>query len=306
MIHPHVSDFLEKLRFLQGLSPNTIRAYKGDLRMFFEYLDMESRTLEDVKRETITNFILWQMSLKKAPNSIGRYIESVRSFYAFMVEEDLVKYNPMDHIDKIKRPERLPRILHLKEIELILNKLMIYKDPTQDDLSPLRKERAYRYLAAFELMYSSGLRVSEVCNLKKSELDLETGWARVIGKGNKERLVPVGRPAMEHIKLYYHFREIARPTLQGDYVFLSPHGGRVNASTFFVVLQTIARSVGIKKKVTPHLFRHSFATHLLEGGADIRIIQELLGHSDVSTTQIYTHLEIGHLIKAHKDYFPRT
>lgn len=273
--------------------------------MFFEYLDMEGRTLEQVTRETITNFVFWQISLKKAPNSVGRYIETLRSFYAFMIEEELVKDNPLVYFGKIKRPDRLPKILHLKEIEMILAPLMIYRDPTKDNLPPLRKERAYRYLGAFELMYGSGLRVSEVSNLRQADLNLDSGWAKVFGKGRKERLVPVSRPAVEHIKLYHTLRKLAHPRLTGDFVFLSPLGGRVNPSTFLTVLQTLARSVGITKHVTPHLFRHSFATHMLEGGADLRVIQELLGHSDIGTTQIYTHVEISRLIQMHKKFHPR-
>lgn len=305
MIHQYVTDFLESLAFLNSGSPNTVRAYKGDLKMFFEYLELEGRTLEQVTRETVSNFIFWQMSLKKAPNSIGRYIETLRSFYNYLTDEELTKENPMTYVDKIKRPERLPRILHLKEIEMILMPLMIYRDPAKDALPALKKERAYRYLAAFELMYGSGLRVSEVCNLRESHANLNSGWATVMGKGRKERMVPIGGPAITHIKLYLEFRKIARPTLSGEYLFLSPMGGRVDPSTFLTVLQTLARSVGINKRVTPHLLRHSFATHLLEGGADLRVIQELLGHSDISTTQIYTHVEISRLIKMHTKYHPR-
>lgn len=302
----YLTAFLEEIRFINGLSKNTVRAYRGDLRLFFAYLEMEGKTVEQATRQTIQNFIFWQMSERKAPASIDRYIEALRAFFNFLADSKIIPHCIIDQKFRMKRAEKLPRILHIKEIESILNILAVYRDRMNDDgLTDLQKERSYRYLAAFELMYCCGLRVGEVCALRLGAIDLERKTIRVFGKGQKERMVPFGQTAADHIGLYLHFREkIGRPATPDGYLFVSARG-RMVSSTFEIVLQRIANQAGIGRRVTPHIFRHSFATHLLEGGADLRVVQELLGHANINTTQIYTHVDISRLKKMHEMFHPR-
>jgi len=299
-----IADFLDEIRALRGLSLNTVRAYRGDLLLYLLFVEEWAlREVRTADRETVQNFICWQLTEKKSPASIARYIEAVKMFYRWLSDNGVILSNPVDGYQRFKKPEKLPRLLNLREIEAILNVLSVYRR-LSESLSPRQQERCYRYLAAFDLMYSCGLRVSEICDLERDNVDHVAGLLRVMGKGRKERLVPIGKAAREHIALYldHHGKLFASA---GKYLFTSYRGKRMAPATFQAVLKLVARRAGINKRVTPHMFRHSFATHLLEGGAELHVIQELLGHSNISTTQIYTHVEISRLKKMHHQFHPR-
>lgn len=291
-------EFLQYLRVDKSLSKNTIEAYTRDINLFSAYLDKKKTAFDEATPDDITDF-LWQEKEKdKSPTSIIRYIESLRQFYRFLVGESLIKDDPTSNLDLPKKPERLPKVLSVTDI----NRLLVPEDGADT-------ESTLRYIAAFELMYAAGLRISEVTGMKDAELDLQAAFVRVKGKGGRERVVPLGKRAVKALERYIEARNKARGKwLQyngEDFVFTSPKGGRMARSTFLIALKKFKKKAGIGKNVSPHVLRHSFATHLLEGGADLRVVQELLGHADISTTQIYTHVSRSRLRELHKEFHPR-
>lgn len=302
-------DFLEEMSCLAGLSENTLRAYRGDLMLWLKYLEMAGLNICTVTRQTVQDFVFWQMSEKKAPASIARYLEALRSFYRFLIDAGVLRDNPTGPMPRMKLPKKLPRVLHLKEIEAIFDVLAIYRCRIREGQATDRqKERSYRYLAAFDLMYCCGLRVAEVCALPIRCIDLDGKIVRVFGKGRKERIQPLGSGAADHVRLYLDFRQrIGRawPPTPDSPLFVNASGNAMSAGSFELVIKEVARAAGIGRRVTPHLLRHSFATHLLEGGADLISVQQLLGHASLTTTQIYTHVDISRLKKAHAEFHPR-
>lgn len=298
----------ELINFLhveKGLSKNTLDAYASDLRLFFEYIEAEKCDFENVTRPLLTEF-LWSQKLKdKSPATIGRYIESIRQLFRFMIGEGRLVKDPSLALSLPKKPQRLPKVLSVRDVTRVLGSSPMVGLQT----SKMSQERTMKLWAAFELMYAAGMRVSEITQLKDNQVDFESGLVRIFGKGGKERLVPIGKSAQNALKQYLIIRnEVRKKLLVGngkDFVFISSKGGAMSRSTLFTLLKKWALSAGITKKISPHVFRHSFATHLLEGGADLRTVQELLGHSDISTTQIYTHLTKTHLKEMHKTHHPR-
>jgi len=298
-------EWLDFLKVEKGLSKNTLEAYHSDLLLFLSFLKKERLSLKKVTTQVLSDFLWAERSKGKSAASLGRYVESIRQYFRFLVAEEQYPSDPTEELSSIKLPERLPKHLNLNEVAKILSQTAVphhKKDPWRSN------ERVLRYVAAFELMYAAGLRVSEVVGLRDSQLDLKEGLVRVKGKGNKERIVPFGRRAKAVMTQYLFLRDqIRRKVLVGggrDYVFTSSRGGPVHRSTFLTVLKKTGTLAGMRKDVTPHVLRHSFATHLLQGGADLRVVQELLGHSDISTTQIYTHVDRSQLKKAHKTFHP--
>ncbi|MCG3203678.1 MAG: Tyrosine recombinase XerD [Elusimicrobia bacterium] len=225
--------------------------------------------------------------------------------------ENLLPRNPAENIPLPKKPYRLPKTLQVSDVQRLLTPTEPLSPTTRSDSrqNKIKEERTLRYLAAFELLYATGMRISELADMKDHQIDLEAGHARVVGKRGKERLVPVGRYAQNVLSRYLALRNQVRSKILvgggNDYLFTSSKGGRMSRSTFWTNLHKAGIKAGLNRPVSAHVLRHSFATHLLQGGADLRVVQELLGHADIGTTQIYTHVDRTHLIEAHKRFHPR-
>lgn len=266
--------YLDYLRFERKLSKNTIASYQDNLNRFEEFINPKSITV--LKRKDIEDYLKFNNNM--AEKSRAHYLTVVKNFYNFLVGEDLIHFNPCETIKSPKISKKLPNFLTEEEI----NKLL--------DL-PLKTPLDYRNKAMLELLYATGIRVSELINLKLSNISLEEDLIRVVGKGSKERLSPISSIAEKYLKIYIEeYRNTLLKNKDSEYVFMNNFGNPISRQGFFKNLKRIAKEQGIEKEISPHTLRHSYATHLLSNGADLRIIQELLGHSDISTTEIYTHL----------------
>ncbi|MDR1195536.1 MAG: site-specific tyrosine recombinase XerD [Endomicrobium sp.] len=290
-IDKSLKDFISYITVEKGLSKNTVLAYKSDLGKFFEFCKKQRLAVEEFKHNDITDF-LWEIKTEGLkPRSIYRMIESLRQFYKFLNIEDLIKNNPTAYLAVPRIPEDLPGMLSFEEVELLLNSVS-----ASDDMN-------IRNRAMLELLYATGLRVSELINLKFSNINIDEAFLKVMGKGAKERLIPFGSKARNFLNVYLQKRKPVSNV--GEHVFISRLGKKLSRVEFWRQLKNIAVKAGINKNITPHTLRHSFASHLLAGGADIRFVQEMLGHSSISTTQIYTHLDNTKLKQQHKKYHPR-
>lgn len=293
----HIQDYLTMLRVEKNLSPNSIQAYRRDLFNYIQYIS-DSLQVDDVSRiqhTHIRQYLRFLSGLNLAAATITRAFSAIRSYHGFLIQERVTEQNPMDTLAAPKIPRKLPKLLTINEIDTILDSV--------DTSQPL----GMRDLAVLEILYSAGLRVSECCDLKLADILENFEMLRILGKGNKERLVPIGAKAVRRLNDYLKF---ARPGLVRrrsvtPLVFLSQNGKPLTRMTVWNILKKWTLSAGIAKPVSPHTFRHSFATHLLEGGADLRAVQEMLGHADISTTQIYTHLDREYLKEVHKTFHPR-
>ncbi|MCB4757116.1 MAG: site-specific tyrosine recombinase XerD [Elusimicrobia bacterium] len=307
-----LDDVLNYLRVEKGLSSNTLSAYQRDLKLFGNFIKSRKIAIDEISHSIITDFLWEQKKLGKSAATLTRYIESIRQFFKFLLAEGYLSQDPTAALSLPKRPERLPKVLSVTEVTRLLSSQILSRRQ-MSDLTERKKlrflERTLRYIAAYELLYATGMRVSELSHLKDEQMDLESRFVRVVGKGGKERVVPLGKRAQDALRQYVSLRnQVRKNRLTGgghDYVFTSSQGGKISRSTFFTVLKKLSREAGVRKNVSPHTLRHSFATHLLEGGADLRVVQEMLGHSDISTTQIYTHVDSSQLKKAHKQFHPR-
>jgi integrase/recombinase XerD len=289
-IETYSEPFRNYLLSEKGLAKNTILAYTSDLRRFFRYVGLKRKTVSTVTHQDVTDF-LWQEKIEGLkPRSLYRMIESIRQYYRFLLGEKLVAENPTAFLAPPKVSQKLPGQLSILEVEKLLGSI-------SGD-----KERDIRNRAMVELLYAAGLRVSELVNLQKNNIDMERGFLRVIGKGNKERLVPMGKSAIHHIMKYLEMRNPKFAESPG--LFISKLGKNISRIEFWRQLKNYAKKAGIEKNISPHTLRHSFASHLLAGGADLRFVQEMLGHSSISTTQIYTHIEREKLKEVHKKYHP--
>ena len=288
--------FLDSLSVEKGLSKNTLLGYGRDLRRYAAYLEKKKlHSPEKVKRSDIMDFLLHEKDRELEPASIARALVAVRMFHRFLVEEGALTENVTDALESPKLWKRLPEYLTAAEVERLL-----------ESPSP-RKAQGARDQAVLELMYATGLRASEVTTLKLSSLDFQDGTLRVYGKGSKERMVPMGKTARESVRRYL---AKARPgwVKEGRIVealFVTRQGKAMSRQAVWGILKKYAKESGLGKKIYPHILRHSFATHLLENGADLRVVQELLGHSDIVTTQIYTHVDKSRLKGIHKRFHPR-
>ncbi|MDW8165739.1 MAG: site-specific tyrosine recombinase XerD [Elusimicrobiota bacterium] len=292
-----VEKFLEFIKFEKGLSQNTIDAYRRDLTQYFNFLQQINKDIHTVSSEDITDF-LWQLKKNNLKNnSIYRKTSCITQFHKFLIAEEITKNNPVEFISKPKLQRKLPQVLSYEEVEKILNFI------------PKKKFNDIRNKAMLEMLYATGMRVSELVNLKFNQLDLSNKYIRVIGKGNKERIVLLNSKSIQALKDWLEirakkFQKRLIPEYD-QYVFLSKLGKPISRIDFWEQLKNYVKKVGISKNVSPHTLRHSFATHMLKYGADLRVVQELLGHSDISTTQIYTHIDKQHLKELHKKYHPR-
>ncbi len=290
-----VDRFINYILSEKGLSKNTAESYNRDLIKFLNFLEKHgNREVISVTREDILLFLGELLEEGKKPRSVSRALVSIRVFYRYLISQGLVKKNPAALIEGMKIKKELPRVMSYSDIMKIIN---IIKP---DDASGLRD------LAMIELLYATGIRVSELVNLKLGDVDLNVGYLRVLGKGTKERIVPVGEYARKRVKEYL---DIARPRLLGkrisEHLFITRFGTKFTRQGFWLMVKNYARLAGVKVNVTPHVFRHSFATHLLERGADLRTLQTMLGHSDISTTQVYTHVSSEQLKRVYKRSHPR-
>ena len=292
-----VEDYLRYSQIERGLSDNTIFAYRQDLMDFLAFLKKEGLDSWPTKAVDIDAFLAEQRDLNKATSSISRMISSLRKFYQWLVRQSIQKINPMLEIDSPKKEHRLPVALSVDEVTKLLD---------QPDVT---KKLGMRDRALLETLYATGIRVSELINLKFSDLHEELKLLKVLGKGSKERLIPISDVAISWIKSY---REKVRDPLllkSGKYtdtIFLNNRGGALTRQAVWQIIKRYCQMAGIKKNVTPHTLRHTFATHLLENGADLRVVQEILGHSDISTTQIYTNLSQQHILQVYAKTHPRT
>ncbi len=292
-----VEDYLRYSQIERGLSDNTIFAYRQDLMDFLVFLKKEGLDSWPTKAVDIDAFLAEQRDLNKATSSISRMISSLRKFYQWLVRQNIQKINPMLEIDSPKKEHRLPVALSVDEVTKLLD---------QPDVT---KKLGIRDRALLETLYATGIRVSELINLKFSDLHEELKLLKVLGKGSKERLIPISDVAISWIKSYQE--KVRDPLLlkSGKYtdtIFLNNRGGALTRQAVWQIIKRYCQMAGIKKNVTPHTLRHTFATHLLENGADLRVVQEILGHSDISTTQIYTDLSQQHILQVYAKTHPRT
>ena len=288
--------FKAYLQLERSLSDNSVEAYLHDIEKLTEYLQ-ESKHLKtpaDVDLKDLEKFLKWIGELGMTPASQARIISGIRSFYKYCLLENIVTKDPALLLEAPKLKRSLPDVLSFEEIELIISQI---------DLS---KPEGGRNKAILETMYSCGLRVSEVVNLRISYLYLDVGFIRVIGKGDKERLVPIGRSAAKYITIYKNTIRIHTAAKPGneDILFLNSRGSKLSRVMIFLIIKDLVGKAGIKKSISPHTFRHSFASHLVEGGADLRAVQEMLGHESITTTEIYTHLDREFLRKTLEKYHP--
>ncbi|MDR2644875.1 MAG: site-specific tyrosine recombinase XerD [Endomicrobium sp.] len=286
-----LKDFVLYIVVEKGLSKNTVLAYRTDILKFIAFAEKKQISLENCQHQDITDF-LWAEKLGGfKPKSLYRLVESLRQFYKFLNYEDIIKNNPTLYLTSPKIPENLPSMLTFDEVIHLLNAV------TDEDEVNIRNR------AMLELLYATGLRVSELINLKFSNINLQDNFLRIIGKGSKERLIPFGEKARSFINIYLLKRKPYAS--HEDNIFISRLGKKLSRVEFWRQLKNIVKKAGINKNITPHTLRHSFATHLLAGGADIRFVQEMLGHASIATTQIYTHLDKDKIIQQHKVFHPR-
>jgi len=290
-----IDTFLNYLSVERGLANNTIISYREDLNAYLDFIAKSNiDVLSKITKNNITNFMFNQKERGIAVNSIARRLAAIRMFHRFLTRERILKDDPSTLIDSPRLWKKIPETLSLNEVEALI---------AQPDV---RNAQGLRDRAILETLYATGMRVSEAVNLRKDNVNLDIGFLRCIGKGNKERVIPLGKKAIVSINKYL---EAARGKLlngkESEFLFVSRVGKNISRQSFWKILKKYAKLAKIKKPIKPHILRHSFATHLLEHGADLRSVQEMLGHSNISTTQIYTHINKDRLKNIHRQFHPR-
>ena len=294
----HITQFKNYLKLERALATNSIDAYTRDVTKLMEFLDM-SKKIHDplqVKPIDLLDFIKFIHELGLSPYSQARIVSGIKGFYKYLSYENFISTDPSELLELPRLGRKLPDTLSIHEIDLLFEAI---------DMS---KASGPRDRAMAETLYSAGLRVSELVNLKISNIYDDIGFLRILGKGNKERLTPIGKSALKFIKSYqYEVRNHVhiKPGHE-DYLFLNKLGSRISRVSIFTLIKNLALRAGIRKNISPHTFRHSFATHLIEGGADLRAVQEMLGHESITTTEIYTHLDRDYLKQMIKEFHPRS
>lgn len=284
---PHILSFRNYLKLERALSVNSITAYIGDVQKLFEYLETvgKEKNVRQIGTSDLKLFISWVNELGMLPVTQARVISGIKSYFSFLTLEHLIEEDPSLLLETPKLAKKLPDTINLEEINKMTEAI---------DLST---PEGMRSRAMVEVMYGCGLRVSELIQLKISNIFVDSEFIKVIGKGNKERIVPIGHMALKYLMMYVNEVRTQVPVKKGqeDFVFLNRRGTSLSRMLVFNMIKTLAQQAGIKKNISPHTFRHSFATHLIEGGADLRAVQEMLGHSSITTTEIYTHLDRNYL-----------
>ena len=275
--------FLIHLQLEKSLSPNTIEAYSLDLGKLIQFIELMQMKVgpNELKLADLQAYIKWIAELGMSERSQSRIISGIKAFYKYCLQEEIVRQDPTELLSAPKLKKALPDTLTFEEIEALIAKI---------DQS---KPEGVRNKSMMETLYSCGLRVTELINLRRSHLYLDIGFVRVIGKGDKERLIPIGSDAIKHLQIYLQEIRTKQVEKKGneDVVFVNRRGGKLSRIMVFYIIKDLAIKAEIKKNISPHTFRHSFATHLVEGGADLRAVQEMLGHESITTTEIYTHLD---------------
>lgn len=291
--------FQHYLLLERSLSQNSIEAYLNDVGKFAQWLEMEGRSdlsPLSVKPDDLSQFILWANRLGLEASTQARLISGLRAFYQFLMVEDLLESDPTDLLESPRLHRKIPEVLSVREVETMLAAI---------DLS---EPQGPRNRAMLELLYACGLRVSELVNLRLSDLFLEANFLKVLGKNNKERLVPIGSDAVKHVRIYLDsVRPLQKNIQKGaeNIVFLNRRGGKMSRVMVFLLVKETALKAGVQKNISPHTFRHTFATHLVEGGADLKAVQDMLGHESIITTEIYTHLNAEYLKETIYLHHPR-
>lgn len=291
-----IKEFKYYLQIERSLADNSILSYIRDINKLADYCKVKNKDEKSVTTKDLRNFITHLNENKISARSQARIISGIKSFYKYLILEDYINNDPTLLIENPKIGLKLPEVLSVEEIELIISSI---------DLS---KKHGQRNIAIIETLYSCGLRVTELINLKISNINFKEEYIKVIGKGNKERLTPIGSNALKFIKIYVNEVRIHQKIIKGneDIVFLNNRGSKLSRVMIFTLIKKTLEKCGIKKKVSPHTFRHSFATHLIEGGADLRAVQEMLGHESITTTEIYTHLDKDYLRSNILQFHPRS
>ena len=289
-----IAGFLNYLRVEKGLSGNTVEAYGRDLRKFCRFLERTGWDLKGAGPIGVRKFLLWLDQQNLGSRTLARQIASLRNFYRYLRQDGVVSSNPTENLESPRLWKVLPKYLTLEEVESLL------AQPAVNTLLGIRDR------AILELLYGTGLRVSELIFLRVADLNLESGYVRTLGKGNKQRIVPIGKTAIAAVELYCKgARARMLGNRQSGYLFVSRRGTRLTRQSIWLRLASYGRQAGIRKPIAPHLLRHSFATHLLARGADLRSLQMMLGHSDISTTQVYTHVVTARLKEIYRRHHPR-
>ena len=291
----YIKEFVSYLKIEKGLAENSIFAYQNDVAKLHDFSVSIDKNAEQISYNDLKLFIAALYDLGLSARTQARIISGIKQFYGYLLLENYITVDPSELLDQPKIGRKLPEVLTIEEIDRLIDAL---------DMS---KNESHRNKAIIETLYSCGLRVSELVNLRFSDLFFEEGFIRVIGKGNKERLVPVSQSVEKEISIYNDHIRRHQNIKKGDenVVFLNRRGGKLTRVMIFTIIKDLAERIGLQKTISPHTFRHSFATHLLEGGANLRAIQEMLGHESITTTEIYTHLDQRYLKEAILSFHPR-
>lgn len=295
---PYLSSFKAYLKLERSLSANSVEAYLNDVQKLFQYFNSIDKDppVQEISVADLKLFISWINELGMLPATQARVVSGIKSFFSFLLLEQIIKEDPSALLETPRLSRKLPDVLNIEEI----NGLIAAIDAS--------KPEGMRNKAILEVLYSCGLRVTELINLRISNVFEAAEFIKVIGKGNKERIVPIGQSALRYIKIYLEESRVHVPIQKGqeDFIFLNRRGTALSRISVFTLIKDLALKSGLKKSISPHTFRHSFATHLIEGGADLRAVQEMLGHSSITTTEIYTHLDRDYLKGIITEFHPRT
>lgn len=298
MWEAYIKDFQNYLKLERSLSANSIEAYVRDIEKLYQFVEMKHKDTSPLKINTkhLQGFLAYINELGMSAYSQARILSGIKAFYRYLLFEELIEKDPTALIEGPKLGRKLPDTLDYPEIERLLEAI---------DMST---PEGGRNRAMLEVLYSSGLRVSELVDLRMNNVYFDAGFLRVIGKGNKERLVPVGKDALKYLKIYKEQIRIHISVQPGSesFMFLNRRGKKLTRVMVFTIIKQLAAKIGLKKIISPHTFRHSFATHLIEGGADLRAVQEMLGHESITTTEIYTHLDRDYLRQVIQEFHPRS
>lgn len=286
------------MKLERSLSGNSIAAYINDVQKLFQYFESidQAPAVKEISSADLKKFISWINELGMLPSTQARVISGLKSFFSFLMLEQIIMEDPSALLETPRLGKKLPDVLNIEEINGLLNAI---------DAS---KPEGMRNKAIIELLYGCGLRVSELTNIKISNIFADSEFIKIIGKGNKERIIPIGATALKYIRIYLEQSRVHVPIKKGyeDYIFLNRRGTGLSRISVFTIIKDLALASGLKKSISPHTFRHSFATHLIEGGADLRAVQEMLGHSSITTTEIYTHLDRNYLKEVITGFHPRS
>lgn len=290
-----LQDYLNYLSVERGLAQNTLESYNRDLRQYLQYLqEKKSLSIQETTQATVIGYLLQLQARGKATATLSRSLAAIKSYYHYMFRENIIHRDPTINLDAPKQEKRLPRVLSVTDVEHLLE---------QPDL---KQPIGIRDRAMLEVLYAAGLRVSELVSLQVNDVNLETGYLKCYGKGSKERIVPLGSMALKYLKIYLeHARKFLASSTHENSLFLNHHGKKLTRQGFWKIIKKYADILNLHVEITPHTLRHSFATHLLENGADLRSVQEMLGHADIATTQIYTHLTKDKVKEVYEKTHPR-